>query len=175
MLTQFHRLFKLAAAPWLIESAFGTSSVRVASSRWRSRSSSWKRSMSVIRITLYVVAVVVVICASACTAAQDVPLNELLSSPDRYDGRWVCTEGIHATGFEVNALGAQLRRQGGEVYLAGPLIWLEGAEIVSSTDCFDSPTGAARFCQATVCGLFASGGRYGHLGGYEYQLRAPDR
>lgn len=128
-----------------------------------------------IKATLCVVGAAIVICASACTTVKDVPLDELLSSPDRYDGKWICTEGIQATGFEVNALGAQLRRQGSEVYLAGPLIWLEGAEIVSSTDCFDSATGAARFCEATVCGLFESGGRYGHLGGYEYQLGARDR
>jgi len=51
-------------------------------------------------------------------------------------------------------------------------MWLEGAEIGSTSDCVESgafPT--ARFCKATVCGLFEAGGNYGHLGGYAYQLR----
>ena len=111
----------------------------------------------------------------ACAPRQDVPFEELVSNPERYHGRRVCTEGIYVTGFEVNALGASLRREGEAVYLTEPAIWLEGAEIRSSADCVDSGAfPSSRFCRATVCGLFESGGYYGHLGGYAYQLRAGD-
>ncbi len=128
------------------------------------------------RTTLLLVGFVLALSISACAPRQDVPFEELVSNPERYHGRRVCTEGIYATGFEANALGASLQRDGEAVYLTQPAIWLEGAEIRSSADCFDSgalPT--ARFCKATVCGLFESGGYYGHLGGYAYQLRAEDR
>jgi hypothetical protein len=127
------------------------------------------------RTTLLLVGFVLALSISACDAEQDVPFDDLVSNPERYDGRRVCTEGIHATSFEVNALGASWWRKGEAVYLTEPAIWLEGAEIRSSADCVDSgafPT--ARFCKATVCGLFESGGYYGHVGGYAYQLRAGD-
>jgi len=131
--------------------------------------------MIVNRTTPLLTGFVLALSISACAPLQDVPFDDLVSNPERYHGRRVCTEGIHATGFEVNALAASLRREGEAVYLTEPAIWLEGAEIRSSADCFDSgalPT--ARFCRATVCGLFESGGYYGHLGGYAYQLRAGD-
>jgi hypothetical protein len=132
--------------------------------------------MIVNRTTLLLVGFVLALSISACAPLQDVPFEELVSNPERYHGRRVCTEGIYVTGFEVNALGASLRRDGEAVYLTEPVIWLEGAEIRLSTDCVDSgsfPT--ARFCRATVCGLFESGGYYGHVGGYAYQLGAADR
>ena len=128
------------------------------------------------RTTLLLVGFVLALSISACDAEQDVPFEELVSKPERYHGRRICTEGIYATGFEVNALGASLRRDGEAVYLTEPVIWLEGAEIRSSSHCFDSGAfPSARFCKATVCGLFESGGYYGHVGGYAYQLRAEDR
>jgi hypothetical protein len=115
------------------------------------------------------------LCVDACAPTQDLPFDDLVSNPERYHGRRVCTQGLYATGFEVNALGASLRREGDAVYLTEPFIWLEGAKIGSSTDCVDSRTfPSARFCRATVCGLFESGGHYGHLGGYAYQLRGGD-
>jgi hypothetical protein len=132
--------------------------------------------MLMIRAILSIVGFAAVLSISACATSKNIPLEQLLSSPERYHGRWICTEGIQATGFEVSALGSKVRREGTLLYLAGPLIWLEGAEVVSTTDCFDSAaTPGARLCRATVCGLFESGGRYGHLGGYEYQLGAGDR
>lgn len=176
MLAQFHAYFKPTAAPAIFQGAIGTSWVHLASIKWRNLSSWLEGSMFLIRAILCVVGFAIVLSISGCATTQDVPLDELLSSPERYDGRWICTEGIQATGFEVSALGAQVRREGSAVYLAGPLIWLEGAEIVSSTDCLDSTAApSARFCKATVCGLFQSGGSYGQLGGYDHQLGAGDR
>jgi hypothetical protein len=113
---------------------------------------------------------------NACAPSQDVPLDELLSNPDRYNGRQVCTEGIHAIGFEVNAIAASVRHEGNAAYLTEPIIWLEGADVTSSSRCFDTATSPpVRFCEARVCGVFESGGNYGHLGGYSHQLRAGHR
>lgn len=95
---------------------------------------SWvKGSVIVNRTTLLLVGSVLALSVNACDAKKDVPFEELVSNPERYHGRQVCTEGIHATGFEVNALGASVRREGDAVYLTEPVIWLEGAEIRSST------------------------------------------
>jgi hypothetical protein len=94
--------------------------------------------MTVNRTTLLLVGFVLALSISACAPLQDVPFDDLVSNPERYHGRRVCTEGIHATGFEVNPLGASLRREGEAVYLTEPAIWLEGAEIRSSANCVDS-------------------------------------
>jgi hypothetical protein len=176
MLAQFRAYFKPTAAPAIFQSAIGTSSAHLASIRWRNRSSWLEGSMLLIRAILCLVGFAIVLFISGCATTQYVPLDELLSSPERYHGKWICTEGIQVTGFEVSALGVQVRREGSAVHLAGPLIWLEGAEIVSSTDCLDSAAApSARFCKVSVCGLFQSGGNYGHLGGYAHQLGAGDR
>jgi hypothetical protein len=142
---------------------------------------SWlKRSTVVNRIILLLVGSALALSMSACDSEQDVasdvPFEELVSNPQRYHGRRVCTEGIHVTGFETSAPGASLRQEGEAVYLTELVIWLAGAETRSTSDGVESgafPT--ARLCRATVHGLYQSGGHYGHLGGYAYQLRAEDR
>jgi len=132
--------------------------------------------MIVNRIVFLLVGSVLALSVTACDTKQDVPsdvpFEALVANPGRYHGRQVCTEGIYATGFETNALGASFRREGEAIYLTEPAMWLEGAEIRSTSDCVESgafPT--ATFCEATVCGLFEAGGNYGHLGGYAFQLR----
>jgi hypothetical protein len=113
---------------------------------------------------------------TACASSQDVPIDELLSNPDRYNDRRVCTKGIHAEAFELNAMAASVRDHEGATYLSGAIIWLEGADLISSSRCFDSATSPpVRFCEARACGVFQTGGSYGHLGGYAHQLRADDR
>lgn len=113
---------------------------------------------------------------TTCASSQDVPIAELLSNPDRYNGKRVCTEGIHAAAFELNAMAASVRDHEGATYLSESIIWLEGADLISSSRCFDSATSPpVRFCEARVCGVFESGGKYGHLGGYAHQLRLDDR
>jgi hypothetical protein len=109
---------------------------------------------------------------TGCVQSIMVDIDDLLSDPRSYQNKEVCTEGIYASGFEVNALAASTYREGDAVYLTAPAIWIEGAQIRSSADCFSSATTPPiEFCQVTVCGFFEFGGQYGHLGGYEYQLR----
>jgi hypothetical protein len=101
-----------------------------------------------------------------------VPYGDLVAYPDQYTGMWLCTEGIHASGFEVNDLGTSTYEKDGYPHLAEPVIWLEQADFQSRQDCHESDTTPSfEFCQAVVCGVFEMGGGYGHLGAYEYQIR----
>ncbi|NIN65650.1 MAG: hypothetical protein GTO63_13335 [Anaerolineae bacterium] len=109
---------------------------------------------------------------SGCIQSMKVDIDDLLSNPERYQGRRICTEGIYVSGFEASALGASTYQVGGAVYLTAPAMWIERPDIRSRSDCFETQTTPpAEFCHATVCGLFECGGEYGHLGAYECQLR----
>lgn len=107
------------------------------------------------------------------TTGEVVRFEELVAHPQKYHGSEICATGMYVSGFETTALGASTYEVDGAVYLSQPAIWIEGAEIRTRGDCVK--TGGAppaEFCQAEVCGLFESGGGFGHLGAYEYQLGA---
>ena len=105
-----------------------------------------------------------------------VDFDELVTNAQSYHGQQLCTAGVHVLGFETSALGASTYRRGTAVYLTEPAVWIEGAEIRTTGDCFTSYTAPpAEFCQVELCGLFESGGGYGHLGGYQHQLRGRGR
>jgi hypothetical protein len=105
-------------------------------------------------------------------AEKFVEFGELVTNAQSYHGRQICTAGVYVLGFETSALGASTYQRGSAIYLTEPSVWVQGAEIRTTGDCFTSDTAPpAEFCQAEVCGLFESGGGYGHLGGYNYQLR----
>jgi len=105
-------------------------------------------------------------------AERFVDFGELVTNPQSYHGRQICTAGVYILGFETSALGASTYQRGSAIYITEPAIWVQGAEIRTTGDCFTSDTAPpAEFCQVEVCGLFESGGGFGHLGGYEYQLR----
>jgi hypothetical protein len=124
-----------------------------------------------ITLATIILSVMAALATNACATMTIVPIDTLLSHPERYNGKRICTRGMYASAFEVNALASSLRQEGSALYLGEPAIWLEGAEIVTTADCWEGAAApAARFCEATVCGFFEHGARYGHLGGYEYQL-----
>lgn len=108
----------------------------------------------------------------ALTTQAHVEFRDLVSNPQRYDGKSLCTNGVYVSGFEASALGASTYQRGSAVYLTEPAIWVENPDIRSRTDCFKTDTTPpAEFCRAIVCGLFEAGGSYGHLGGYSFQMR----
>ncbi len=110
----------------------------------------------------------------ACSGQQPptVPFADLVADPGRYDGLEVCTEGVYLQGFEASSLGAATYEQDGFLYLAEPVIWLEGAALELQGACTEFREYA--FCPATACGLFETGDGFGHLGGYAHQMTAPD-
>ncbi len=101
-----------------------------------------------------------------------VQFESLVATPQHYNGQLICTRGVALSGFEASGLAAATYEDEGAVQLTEPIIWLERADVRSQTDCFTTSTVPVyEFCRATVCGRFEYGSRYGHLGGYEFQLR----
>jgi hypothetical protein len=103
---------------------------------------------------------------------RSIDFHELVANPQRYSGSEVCTEGVYATGFETSALGISTYEVGEAVYPSEPTIWIEGAEIRARGACLQVESlPQAQFCPVEACGIFESGGGFGHLGAYRYQLR----
>jgi hypothetical protein len=128
--------------------------------------------LSIGRVASIVTAILLALLVNGCLQTMEVDISDLLSNPERYQGREICTEGVYVSGFEVSALGASTYQVGGAVHLAEPAIWIESADVRARGDCFETQTiPPAEFCTVTVCGLFECGGEYGHLGAYECQLR----
>ena len=131
----------------------------------------WKEPLAV---ALFLVVALLSGCGQGTSGDAEtlVDFGELVTNPRRYHGRQICTTGVYVLGFETSALGASTYRSGSAIYLAEPAIWVWEAEIHNTGDCFSTDTQPpAEFCPAEVCGLFESGGGFGHLGGYEFQLR----
>ncbi|HSJ57138.1 MAG TPA: hypothetical protein VLC95_08150 [Anaerolineae bacterium] len=107
------------------------------------------------------------------STAADVPFAGLVADPARYGGTELCTTGVYVTGFEASALGASTVTRDGILYLSEPTIWIEDASAVEvQGECSTGSTVPEyEFCPARVCGTFETGGRFGHLGGYEHQIR----
>jgi hypothetical protein len=100
-----------------------------------------------------------------------VRFHSLVDTPQNYNGQLVCTHGVSVSSFEASGLASATREDAGGLHLTEPVIWLEGARLLSQTGCFTTSTVPAyEFCEVTVCGRFEYGGRYGHLGAYAYQL-----
>jgi hypothetical protein len=101
-----------------------------------------------------------------------IAFDTLVADPQAYAGQYLCTEGVHVDGFEASGLGASTYEKDGTLQLSEPVIWLEGAEFQSREDCIQTDTSPPfEFCQVVVCGVFETGGGYGHGGAYAYQIR----
>lgn len=102
-----------------------------------------------------------------------VALKALTASPDDYAGMWVCTEGVHVSGFEVSALGSSTYEEDGAIQLTDPVIWLEQADIWSRGDCPTTETPPHPWyevCRVEVYGRFDYGEKYGRANCCDYQL-----
>lgn len=135
-----------------------------------------------IRIARLSIIVLILVLGNGLAACGDGPdsgqtdrvtFDALVASPQRYATQYVCTEGVYAGGFEVSGLAASADEEDGYLQLTGQVIWLEGADIRTREACTRTGTVPPfEFCQAVVCGVFETGGGYGHGGAYAYQLTA---
>jgi hypothetical protein len=104
-----------------------------------------------------------------------VPFGTLLADPQQYVNQVLCTEGVQVDGFEASGLAASSYIKDGHRYLTEPVIWLEGADIQSREDCTRTDANPSyEFCHVVVCGVFETGGGYGHGGAYAHELRGSD-
>ena len=127
-----------------------------------------------VMITMLALSLMLLSCdeANGSSHAALVPFDRLVANPEHYAGQCVCTKGVHVDGFEISGLGAATYQRDGYQWLTEPVIWLEGADFRSREDCIQTNTTPSfELCQAVVCGVFETGGGYGHGGGYAYRLQ----
>ena len=79
---------------------------------------------------LWLAAVLLIILTNGCgqggpaNRSKAVEFGELVSNPQKYHGKDVCTEGVYVSAFEISALGASTYQRGSAVYLTEPAIWI---------------------------------------------------
>lgn len=106
---------------------------------------------------------------SGCTKV--IVFNELINNPEKYKNKNICTNGVYAVGFEVDNLAESIYQKDDTIYLTKPTIWIERANIKSKSECIKNNFNT-EFCKVNICGVFEYGGKYGHLGGFQYQIKA---
>ncbi len=117
---------------------------------------------------------------SGCStiASDSIPFSQLISRADRYNGKTVTLEAFYFSGFEIAALSESVGPStsgGWRIAPTGPLVWVEGGipkelydELYTQTI---TPSGYSEHIgRLKVTGEFETGGRYGHLDGYSYQI-----
>ena len=108
--------------------------------------------------------------------AEEVTFDQLFSNPNGYSNRDVTIEGFFFQGFEIIALSERLELSGlavGHLVPRGRMIWVSGG---ISKDVYDSLSQQQmmgpieRYGKVRMTGKFESGGKYGHVGGYDQQI-----
>jgi len=107
---------------------------------------------------------------------QVVNFDQLLTSPEQYNGQDVTIEGFFFRGFEIVVLSENMEYSGyaeGHLVPKGKVLWIEGA---ISKEVYDrlykqemmGPT--ERYGKIMLKGKFEYGGKYGHSGAYSSQI-----
>jgi hypothetical protein len=107
-----------------------------------------------------------------------VNFSQLISQAAKYNGQTVTLEAFYFSGFEIAAISGSLEPStfgAGRIQPAGSLVWVKGG---LSQDVYnqlqiqtDTPSGyAEHFGKLRVTGKFETGGKYGHLDAYQYQI-----
>ncbi len=115
-------------------------------------------------------------CDSAGQSPAVVEFSQLMASPSKYNGKNVTVDCYVFLGFEVMALCGGLKPSGyapGHMIPDGKLVWVEGSipdDVYNRLQQQQSMGPDERFGRMRVTGKFRSGGHYGHLGGYEYEM-----
>ncbi len=131
---------------------------------------------SILIVVLFILLVSAVSCGRQQLNGQYVTFDQLFSSPEKYNGKHITLEGFYFGGFEVCVLSEILDYSGyaeGHLVPKGRLIWIEGGISQGVHDGFyqqrmRGPT--ERYGKVRVSGKVQYGGKYGHLGGYSYQI-----
>ena len=110
------------------------------------------------------------------TEVQVVNFDQLLTSPEQYNGQDVTIEGFFFHGFEIVVLSENLGYSGyadGHLVPKGKMLWIEGAiskEVYDRLYIQEMMGPTERYGKILLKGKFEYGGEYGHLGAYNSQL-----
>ena len=105
-----------------------------------------------------------------------VTFKQLISNPNKYDGKDIEIEGYFYQGFETIVLSERLDPSGfmeGHLVPKGHMLWIEGGiprEIYDRLEQQQMMGPTERYGKVVMNGLFEYGGEYGHLGQFESQL-----
>jgi hypothetical protein len=112
------------------------------------------------------------------SAQPSLTFPQLIADADKYNGQTVTFEAFDFSGFEISALAASLGPSSSNpsrIVPEGDLIWIKGG---ITEDLFnrlytqsDTPSGyPEHFGKVKVTGKFETGGQYGHMNAYRYQI-----
>ena len=136
-----------------------------------------KSYVPLIRVLLLSIVGLTIGCSKEQAAeVQVVDFDQLLTSPEQYNGQDVTIEGFFFHGFEIVVLSEYLEYSGyaeGHLVPKGKMLWIEGG---ISKEVYDrlykqemmGPT--ERYGKIMLKGKFEYGGKYGHLGAYSSQI-----
>lgn len=108
---------------------------------------------------------------------SNVTFEQLIDDPEKYHGVDIEIEGYYFQGFETIVLSERLEPSGfaeGHLVPKGFLIWIEGGiprEIYDELNQQAMMGPVERYGKVRVSGVFEYGGKYGHLGQFEYNLK----
>lgn len=110
------------------------------------------------------------------TSGSEVAFEQLLANPEKYKGKDVIVEAFYFHGFETIVLSQSLKYSGraqGHLVPEGELIWVEGGiplEVYNKLHHQQMMGPAERYGKVRVKGKFHYCGRYGHVGGFKFQI-----
>jgi len=108
---------------------------------------------------------------------QETTFAQLIASPSKYNEKQVTFDAFVFLGFEVMALSESLEPSGyspGHLIPRGKLIWIEGEipkQVYQQLYPRQIMGPLERYGKVKLTGRFQSGAKYGHLGGYDYQVK----
>jgi hypothetical protein len=112
------------------------------------------------------------------SASQSIAVSQLISQADKYKGKTVTFEAFYFGGFEISALAESVGPANSGVWRIvpnGTLIWVKSGISQELHDKFykqtDTPSGYTEYIgKLKVSGIFETGGKYGHMDAYHYQM-----
>jgi hypothetical protein len=115
---------------------------------------------------------------SGCGNSTPLSVSQLASQSEKYNGKTVTAEGFYFEAFEMMAVCEALKPSTvnpGSLAPQGTLIWLEGGIPKIHDRLYTNPQDAAsgypeHYGKVRVKGKFQSGGQFGHLGAYQFQI-----
>ncbi len=136
----------------------------------------WMNVINRDKITLVILCVTFLTSIIACRGTQNTTFDELVSNPRRYNAGIITIEGFYFDSFEFIGLCERLTvLDNGRFAPDGEVIWINSGLPVevynrlSSQQAF--PDGFVQhYGRIKVTGKFEYGGKYGHLGGFRFQI-----
>jgi hypothetical protein len=129
-------------------------------------------------ILLFLCIVFPILPATGCInpVAGGVAFDQLMANPIKYNGKDITVEAFYFHGFETIVLAGNLKQSGhaaGHLIPEGNMVWVEGgipSEVYNQLHRQQIMGPLERYGKVRMRGKFSSGGRYGHLGSYKYQI-----